>query len=173
METITGVVQVRSIGIPCPPGTAKEKARSGSTSMTPLTDRYIWHETIQTQHTRRSFLSEVHPGVLAIVQERIKTDRFALPGGYECVITYRAAHCLQAEVYTPAGVRLVEIGIADHPRCGQPMWVRLGGAPDARPREPWCVASLDPAGAASDPEAYQWLGDFERCLAWAWLEGQR
>jgi hypothetical protein len=40
-------------------------------------------------------------------------DWFRLPGGYECVIAYRATHCLQAEVYTPSGVRLVEIGIAE------------------------------------------------------------
>ena len=137
-----------------------------------MTDRYIWHETIQSQHTRRSFLSEVAPDALAKVQDWLKADRFPLPGGYECVVTYRATHCLQAEVYTSTGVRLVEIGIADHPRCGQPLWVRLGGADDARPQEPWCVASLDPAGAIADPGAYKWLGDFERCLAWAWLTGQ-
>lgn len=132
-------------------------------------DRYIWHETIETRHTRRSFLSEVAPDVLAKVREWIKSDLIHLPGEYECVITYRATHCLQAELYTPTGVRLVEIGIADHPRCGQPLWVRLGGAPDARPQEPWCAASLDPLGCAADPEAYKWIGDFERVLAWAWL----
>ena len=134
-----------------------------------LSDRYIWHETIQTQHTRRSFLSEVAPDVLARMHEWLESDRFGLPGGYECVITYRATHCLQAEVYTPYGVRLIEIGIADHPRCGQPLWVRLGGAPEARPYEPWCAVSLDPAGMVVDTEAYHWLGDFERVIAWAWL----
>lgn len=135
-------------------------------------DRYIWHETIETQHTRRSFLSEVAPDVLAAVQQWLKADRFDLPGGYECVITYRATHCIQAEVYTPAAVRLIQFGVADHPRCGQPMWVRLGGATDARPQEPWCAASIDSAGTAADPEAYRWLGDFERCLAWGWLAGK-
>jgi hypothetical protein len=37
--------------------------------MMPCDDRYIWHETIQTQHTRRSFLSEVAPYVLARMRE--------------------------------------------------------------------------------------------------------
>lgn len=134
--------------------------------------RYIWHETIQTQHTRRSYLSEVDPSVLETVRNWLKADRFELPDGYECVITYRATHCLQAEVYTPTGVRLVEIGVADHPRCGQPLWVRLGGAEDARPEEPWCVASIDPQGAVADPEAYKWVSDFERVLGWAWLTGK-
>ena len=132
-------------------------------------DRYIWHETIQTQHTRRSFLSEIAPDVLEQFRIWLKADAFSLPGGYECVILYRVRHCIEAEVYAPNGIRLIRIGVADHPRCGQPMWVRLGGAPDARPQEPWCVASIDQAGAKTDPEAYQWLGDFERCLAWAWL----
>jgi hypothetical protein len=72
-------------------------------------------------------------------------------------------------VLTPDGTRLVRIGVADKSRCAQPLWERLGGAPDARPAEPWCAASIDPRGASADRAAYRWLGDFERCLAWAWL----
>lgn len=141
--------------------------------MAPTSERYIWHETIQTQHTRRSFLSEVTPDVLETVRQWLAAgDAFDLPGGYRCVLTYRAAHCIEAEVYTPAGVRLVRLGVADKPRCAQPLWQRLGGAEGARPQEPWCAAWLDPQGVVADPEAYHWMGDFERCLAWAWLSQQ-
>jgi hypothetical protein len=135
-----------------------------------MPDRYIWHETIQTQHTRRSFRSEVAPGILATVGGWLKSDSIELPGGYVCRIVYRSAHCLEAEVLTPAAVRLVVVGVASHTRCGQPLWERIGGAPTTRPAEPWCGIWLDPEGLAADPAAYVWLGDFERCLAWAFIE---
>ncbi len=132
--------------------------------------RYIWHETIQTQHTRRSFRSEVAPDILEMVSGWLASDLMELPGGYRCVVMYRSGHCLQAEVHTPAGVRLVAIGIAAHARCGQTLWVRLEGKPDAKPAEPWCAVWLDIEGITTDPDAALWLGDFERCLAWAFLD---
>ncbi|HVW10884.1 MAG TPA: hypothetical protein VHC90_19995 [Bryobacteraceae bacterium] len=140
--------------------------------MSPESDnRYIWHETIQTQHTRRSFLSEVAPDVLETVREWLKSEAFDLPMGYRCVIVYRSEHCLEAEVYTGNGQRLVRIGVAAHARCGTPLWRRLQGAPGAKPAEPWCGIWLDYPGLIADPAAQQWLGDFERCLAWAFLAG--
>lgn len=88
------------------------------------------------------------------------------------MVTYRSEKCLEAEVYSPDSVRLVCIGVAMHSRCGQALWVRLNGLAGAKPDEPWCGAWLDPEGQAADPEAYMWLGDFERCLAWAFLSIQ-
>jgi len=36
------------------------------------------------------------------------------------------------------------------------------------PPVPWCAVSVHtPVGAF--PEALDWLGDFERCIAWAWI----
>jgi hypothetical protein len=135
-----------------------------------MSDPYIWHETINTRHTRRSFRSEVEPDVLEMVAGWLASDLIKLPGGYSCIVMYRSGHCLQAEVHTPGGVRLVVIGVASHARCGQSLWLRLEGLPGAKPAEPWCAAWLDSAGQAADPTAYHWLGDFERCLAWAFLD---
>lgn len=87
-------------------------------------------------------------------------------------IERRSQHCIEAEVLTADGTRLVHFGVADHSRCAQPLWERLGSASGAKPAEPWCVASIDPAGAVADMEAYHWIGDFERCFAWAWLSGK-
>ncbi len=135
-----------------------------------MNNRYIWHETIQTQHTRRSFQSEVAPDVISAVRGWLTRQEFALPiPGYTCRIIDRSAHCLDAEVYTPSSVRLVRIGVAAHARCGASLWKRLSGAPNAKPAEPWCGVWLDPQGIVTDPAAYDWLGDFERCLAWAWI----
>jgi hypothetical protein len=92
------------------------------------TERYIWHETIQTQHTRRSHLSEVAPDVLAYLRRGLAQDSIPLPDGYRCEIVYRSAHCLEARVLTADDVPLVHFGVAARPRCGQPLWERLGGA---------------------------------------------
>ena len=37
-----------------------------------------------------------------------------------------------------------------------------------RPREPWCAVALHPT-LAGDLGATQWLADFERSVAWAWI----
>lgn len=132
---------------------------------------YIWHENIQTHHTRRSFISEVAPEVMKTFREWLAKEQFPLPGGYQCRIVARSTHCLEAAVYTPSLLPWIRIGVANRPRCGHPLWVRLGGVPDARPREPWCAVSLHTPGAQIDPEVYPWLGDFERCLAWAFMDG--
>jgi hypothetical protein len=41
-------------------------------------------------------------------------------------------------------------------------------------RLPWCgVVLLPPLLLPPHPPALKWLGDFERCLAWAWLDRLR
>jgi hypothetical protein len=40
---------------------------------------------------------------------------------------------------------------------------------DEVPPEPWCAARIE-VGSLAFPDEMLWLGDFERCLAWAWLE---
>jgi hypothetical protein len=37
---------------------------------------------------------------------------------------------------------------------------------------PWCAVILTP-NAARQIDQMDWLGDFERCLAWAWLDKQK
>jgi hypothetical protein len=44
----------------------------------------------------------------------------------------------------------------------------LNPMPD-RPQTPWCAAKLMP-GLSAYPAAAMWLGDMERCVAWAWIE---
>ena len=37
------------------------------------------------------------------------------------------------------------------------------------PEPPWCAVEIHPA-LALYPAAAEWLGDFERCVAWAWVD---
>lgn len=46
-----------------------------------------------------------------------------------------------------------------------------GDAPRELPRPgPWCLVRLYDTAALVPPEDLLWMGDYERCLAWAWLE---
>jgi hypothetical protein len=54
------------------------------------------------------------------------------------------------------------------PRAGalQPMtW------PRHVPAGPWCAVRFE-LGLAMHQQAADWLGDFERCIAWAWLDAR-
>lgn len=68
---------------------------------------------------------------------------------------------------------LVTVGVAQRSRHGQPLWeslVNAFGCADEteKPAEPWCAVALHP-GLSAYPDASDWLGDFERCIAWAWI----
>jgi hypothetical protein len=74
-------------------------------------------------------------------------------------------------------VPLVTIAVAAKSKVSARLWSELqrpipGSSPAAGdpPRAPWVAARLYPT-LALDPDAAVWLGDFERCLAWAWIEG--
>lgn len=68
---------------------------------------------------------------------------------------------------------LVTMGVAQRSRQGRDLWAKLIAHLDvpsnaAKPAEPWCAVVLHPVIAAH-PHAVTWLGDLERCVAWAWI----
>lgn len=147
--------------------------------------RYLHHVTLTTGHVRRSPRDEVSPAALAYAQELLAhaLQRDAPPlvitpalGDY--TLTARASgRCLVAIVRAPQEIDpLATIGVAAHSRCGAWLWRELhkwGQTPVVTdpqhcPPEPWVAVALD-TRAVAHPDAMDWLGDFERCLGWAWL----
>jgi hypothetical protein len=148
--------------------------------------RYIKHITLDTGHTRRSPRDEVDDQAVAALQDGITLmlsgGRPQIPGmdGYAMTGTAQG-RCLIATAWGPSGTPLVTIGVATRSLCGAPLW-RILHDPAGRiaaqtplasngqrcPEEPWCAARLE-IGLAVDHDAAHWLGDWERCLAWAWL----
>lgn len=147
-------------------------------------DMYINHITLSTGHVTRSQRSDVGDDVLATVAPWVAAavnsgQQHPLPGRPD----YAAAVFVQdgglaVTVYAPQpdiGPRLplVTFGVAQRSRQGAGLWALLvanfGAHPSARkPGEPWCAVALHPALRA-DMGAAEWLGDFERCVAWAWI----
>lgn len=68
---------------------------------------------------------------------------------------------------------LVSVGVAKKSRHNH-LWGLLTGpvmppakTGIARPQSPWCGVVIHPT-IAMHLDALEWLGDFERCIAWAW-----
>lgn len=166
-----------------------------------MTDRYIWHITLQTGDARRSWRHEIDPELMpqiaaildaALAADAIEPTRaqmdahpLGLPrlGAPLCVPGYgliatAEGRCLIATVLahgTDGPLPLVTFGVAAHARCGAGLWrlltevpQRLNPAPE-RPQAPWCAAKLMPA-LSMHLDAARWLGDLERCIAWAWVD---
>lgn len=149
-----------------------------------MTARYIHHVTLTTGHVRRSPRHEVGDDVVAMLGRWIES---ALAGeevpmrGYGTVITaQRRGKCLIVDVMddTPARTLLATIGVAAHSKCGSALWRDLHAEarallvtdPEHPPAEPWVAARLHSGLLLGGHEALGWLGDFERCIAWAWIE---
>lgn len=167
-----------------------------------MRERWVYHVTMNTGHVRRSPRSEVSDGViemmLPLVDRALKGEHVPIPGDLEppgCTMTGGASgRCMsllvagaplsqEAFPQAPVGkpVPIVEVGVAEHSRCGAKLWralhemarntgTRVSTSEDRCPPEPWVAALLLSPGAAIYSDAMQWLGDFERCVAWTWIE---
>lgn len=150
-----------------------------------LPARWIEHVTLTTGHTRRSPREEVSDDAVTVMRaviDRLRADPDGtqpIPGCPGYSLGGRGdGKCLVATVWAdgPPSVVICSIGVAAHARCGMPLWRmlhRYGALPvvtdhERQPATPWCAAALE-VGIARHMEAAAWLGDFERCLAWAWI----
>lgn len=147
---------------------------------------HIAHLTLNTGHVRTIRPGEVTGETLSWLTPwldvLVRQGEAAVPGfdGY----TTRSANegdALIVSVFGPpidgVPVPLVSVGIARTEAEADALWPLMmgqGGAPMPppapgvrRPAAPWCAAATWP-GVRFDPGAVGWLGDFERCLAWAW-----
>jgi hypothetical protein len=155
---------------------------------------YINHLTLATGDNRRSPRAEVGDDTLAALVPWLDSltsapgVRLPLPvaslSHYAATATVEAG-ALLCTVWAPAGpfqpgrpapgegLPIVTFGVAQRSRHGAALWALLARQFAVRPglqrpSEPWCAVVLLPA-ALHYPDAMGWLGDFERCVAWAWI----
>lgn len=151
---------------------------------------YIWHVTLDTGHGRRSPRSEVSDDVLAHVRDLIAAaldgNHPALPVPGFRLSASAAGGGLIATVLADIGqdkdVPILTVGVARKSLGAGRLWTVLHkdriGIPTPLatdvgdvPAAPWVAARFEIGIiAVSNPG---WLGDFERVLAWAWLETRR
>lgn len=155
---------------------------------------YINHITLNTGHTRRSPRAEVSGDTIEKLQPWLNAaintgSRHPLPApglGHISAVAMVDDGALVVTVYAPSGphehgkphagatMPLVTIGVAKRSRQSDALWGKMvkafGSAPNLRaPAIPWCAVALH-AGMLIYPSSLDWIGDFERCVAWTWME---
>ena len=150
--------------------------------------RAIRHITLTTGHTRDSCRDEIDDEVTTIIGEMI--DRIIADDTQTVPIPHvgpyslggkASSHCLIATVWAdgPPSEVVATIGIAVHSDCGTALWRELhkwGTTPVATdaescPPAPWVAVALE-AAILRHLDTMDWLGDFERCLAHAWMDNR-
>lgn len=154
---------------------------------------YIHHLTMTTGHLARTSRADVAPEVTALLapwlQGLVKTGKAApLPvpelshysaqamvedGGLVVTVYAPAEPHLQGRPHGGAVMPLVTLGVAQRSRQGAALWGKLTQAFPSRPglqmpATPWIAVVMHP-GMAAHKGALDWLGYFERCIAWAWV----
>ncbi len=151
--------------------------------------RYIEHLTIDTGDQRRSHRTEVTDEAVTMLRpllERVAAgERVEVPGSWwprldlhGAVGRNRALLVTVSAVEPPAGVPdpgrrvpLVSVGVAPTSRAADEVWhgMTRRHRDERTPSAPWCAVRIHPT-LALYPVAASWLGDLERCIAWAWIE---
>jgi hypothetical protein len=147
--------------------------------------RYLHHLTLSTGHVARTLRADVSAEALAacraLIDAALAEGIQPVPGvdGYLLEAAYHGGRCLVVHVRAAPSTLLVSVGIAAHSRCGAALWRAITTSPGAPPGaerrqcppEPWCTVQLMPGmGTPEGLAAAPWLGDLERCLAWAWID---
>ena len=149
---------------------------------------YVQHLTLQTGHLTRiqqgdvagETLARVRPWLSALVTGGAAPLPVSELADYSATATVLDGALLVTISGRPVPGNdglppLVTIGVARRSRHSSVLWPLLTGPvmPQAapglrRPGEPWCGVVLWPT-MALEPDAVPWLGDLERCIAWAWV----
>lgn len=141
---------------------------------------YINHITLSTGHSRKSPRQEVGADTVAWLRpwlDRLLAIGVPLPLPEPSLARYSAsAHIehggLVMTVFAGADA-LVTFAVAGRSRQSDPLWAYMtaqhGAAPGlAAPATPWLAVAIRP-GLTVNSAAAEWLGDFERCVAWTFL----
>lgn len=154
---------------------------------------YLNHITLSTGHARRSDRAEVSgetmarvgPWLAVLVESGqpapLPVSSLADYTGHATVVDGALVVTISGPALTDGPMAgkappLVTLGVAKRSRHGAVLWPLMTGPvmPPAkpgiqRPGEPWAAVAIWPT-LAMHPDALSWLGDLERCIAWAWLE---
>ena len=144
------------------------------------------HYTLNSGHNRNSPLEEVDRSVFPTLWKLIESYRSPLPKPLSRYSWWKAARITPGLTFAihHGSNTLAICGVAEtmeevlsqshflvaaynHVRT-QTLWGKLPHLRISFPEPPWLAVVI--AGPPDEIMACDWLGDFERCVAWAWLE---
>ena len=154
---------------------------------------FINHITLNTGHVARTKRADVAPDVTALLANWLpgtinsgRTHALPVPslshfgaqvlvhdGALVVTVVAPVGPHQQGQPFAGKTMPLVTFGVAQRSRQGALLWDMLTSAFGSvaglqQPGTPWCAVAVHPSIAAYDGPV-DWLGDFERCVAWAWL----
>jgi hypothetical protein len=138
----------------------------------------ILHITLQSGETRRSYREAADDAAIASLRPMITSDgERQIPSiDNRRLWVTRSGRLLLATVWAQSPI--CTFAIADQAVGADKLWQMIhedtqsNTHADRPPIPPWCAVRLEP-GLVGRPEDRRWLSDFERCLAWAWIESSR
>lgn len=141
---------------------------------------YIQHITLTTGHVTQQPRSAISDEAMAVVvqwlRDAIAVESLPVPGVADCcasALVSDGALVVTVSNATPGvSMPLATFGVAVRSRHAANLWEMMSGMPGVRlglrqPTTPWCAVVPYPTLVAI-PSAQDWLGDFERTVAWAW-----
>ncbi len=137
-------------------------------------EKYLSHITINTEHIEKSPRSAVSDEAITFCRELISNSQdkcIVIPHFEDFKITSTVEeNSLICSVFEEDGelFPLVTFGVSKIDN--EVFWKKL--CKDANkiiPQQsaPWCAVIIHPTLSL---KSSSWLGDFERCMAWAWIE---
>ena len=144
--------------------------------------QYINHYTVTTQHNRQSYKNEIDSEVLAQVSDWLKqltsgTQRIQMfPDQPFYIELDYMDHYSMSCVVTLNHTEALNIVVCLDPEHAQPTWEKFISLEKHKVAAPYVVAALTFPGNLKfmldvmQSGLLHWVGDFERCLAWAFAE---
>lgn len=155
---------------------------------------YLTHITLSSGHANRSeranvsdeTLSVVAPWLLAAVASGRRVPLPVEPLSHYSAVALVQDGALVVTLYGPQGphetgkpalasdgIPLVTLAVAQRSRHAAKLWPLMVAQFGAKagitvPTAPWCAVAVHPSICAH-MGALDWLGDLERCIAWAWI----
>lgn len=140
---------------------------------------FLTHATANTKHARRSYRHEVSDNVVAVLkswlpdllsgkQRGLLDDRYAVRSEWHNNKAIGFIVSRLNEHMQPTDI--VKFAVCRHSKRAIPAWEFVGGN-GRPPRVPFVAAGLVLRDMSeTDMVELPTIADFERCLAWAWLE---
>lgn len=144
--------------------------------------QYIHHVTLNTGEVRRSPRGEVDDETISalkpMVVKMLAGGKPGIPNTDYFINGAGDGNSLVVTIWADDETPVVTIAVVLHSKRGAGLWrmmhdkhkgLALKTLPDDYPPAPWLAARFDP-GFYLYNDTWDWLGDFERCLAWTFYE---
>lgn len=136
---------------------------------------FIWHVTLQTGHSSRSYRADVSDATIETLLPLVRADgEYPIPSVADRRLRVtRTGRLLLATILAESPI--CTLAIADRSVGAQKLWQMIHKGteaatdPEKPPRAPWCAARFE-LGLTAHLDDREWLSDFQRCLAWTWIE---